>query len=116
MLRFERFIISATTPFSPDDATELRTHPADVVRRLFPAYEAEYARRGWRMFPDIERVYVNERARAVLGWEPRYDFGSVLQRLIANQDPRSPLCRAIGVKGYHAEQYRDGLYPTARHS
>jgi UDP-glucose 4-epimerase len=115
-LRFDRFIISATTPFAPDDAVALRTRPADAVRRLFPAYEAEYARRGWRMFPEIERVYVNARARAVLGWAPRYDFACVLERLIANQDPRSALSRTIGVKGYHAQRYRDGLYPTARRS
>ena len=116
-LRFGRFIISATTPFSPDDVAELRTRPAEVVRRYVPAYEAEYARRGWRMFPDIERVYVNAHARAVLGWQPRYDFGAIVQRLIANEDWRSPLCRTIGVKGYHADRYRDGLYPTAvRHS
>jgi len=41
-------------------------------------------------------------ARAVLGWRPRYDFGTVLDRLKAGQDPRSPLARAVGAKGYHA--------------
>ena len=72
-----------------------------VVRRLFPDYEAEYARRGWRMFPSIGRVYVNARARSDLGWSPRYDFRAVLDALKAGQDPRSPLAQAIGAKGYH---------------
>ena len=40
-----------------------------------------YERRGWRMFPSLERVYVNERARSELGWEPRYDFRAALDRL-----------------------------------
>ena len=36
--------------------------------------------RGWRMFDEIDRVYVNDRARSVLGWRPRYDFAHVLAR------------------------------------
>jgi len=72
------------------------------VARHFPEYEALYARHGWRMFPTIERVYVNARARVELGWSPRYDFGHALERLRAGEDPGSPLARAVGVKGYHA--------------
>jgi UDP-glucose 4-epimerase len=98
---FGKYIVSATTPFSPADLTGLRADAAAVVRRLFPDYEAEYARRGWRMFPSIGRVYVNARARADLGWSPRYDFRAVLDALEAGQDPRSPLARDIGAKGYH---------------
>jgi hypothetical protein len=54
------------------------------------------------MFGVIDRVYVNDRARAALGWRPRYDFRTVLDRLKAGQDPRSPLAQAVGAKGYHA--------------
>src|SRR6185369_5810163 len=61
----------------------------------------EYARRGWRLPSGIERVYVNARARRELGWRPRYDFRSVVASLRAGQDPRSPLARAVGAKGYH---------------
>ncbi len=98
---FGKYILSATTPFTPADLAGLRADAPAVVRRLFPDYEAEYARRGWRMFPSIGRVYVNARARADLGWSPRYDFRAVLDALKAGQDPRSPLARAIGAKGYH---------------
>lgn len=105
---FGRYIISATTPFSPADLADLRQDAPRVVRRLFPAYEAEYARRGWKMFPSIDRVYVNERAREELGWRPRFDFGHVLDLLRAGEDPRSPLARAIGSKGYHARAVADG--------
>jgi nucleoside-diphosphate-sugar epimerase len=98
---FGRYIVSATTPFTPGDLAELRQDAPAVVRRLFPGYEAEYARRGWRMFPSIGRVYVNARARADLGWSPRYDFAAVLAALASGADPRSPLARAIGAKGYH---------------
>lgn len=100
---FGCYIISATTPFTPGDLAGLRADAPAVVRRLFPDQEAEYARRGWRMFPQLDRVYVNARARAELDWAPRYDFRSVLDELKAGRDPRSPLARAVGAKGYHAE-------------
>jgi nucleoside-diphosphate-sugar epimerase len=99
---FGRYIISATTPFSRDDLPELRVDAPAVVRRLFPSYEAVYAERGWSMFPQIERVYVNDRARIELGWAPRSDFGDALDRLAAGGDWRSELARSIGAKGYAA--------------
>jgi nucleoside-diphosphate-sugar epimerase len=99
---FGRYIISATTPFTPADRAGLGRDAPAVVRRLFPDADAEYARRGWAMFGVIDRVYVNARARAALGWRPRYDFRTVLDRLKAGQDPRSPLAQAVGAKGYHA--------------
>ena len=98
---FARYIISATTPFQPEDVAGLRTNAPDVVRRRVPEYEAEYARRGWRMFPTIDRVYVNDRARRELGWQPRYDFRTVLRRLARDEYPRSELSAVIGSKGYH---------------
>ncbi|GAA3358928.1 NAD(P)-dependent oxidoreductase [Saccharopolyspora gregorii] len=107
-LGFGRYIISATPPFSPQDAALLRTDAPEVVRRLFPDQEAEYARRGWRMFPSLDRVYANDRARADLGWTPRWDFRHVLDLLRADEDVRSPLTRAVGAKGYHP--YPHGVY------
>jgi nucleoside-diphosphate-sugar epimerase len=113
LLGFGRYIISATTPIHPDDLHDLRADAPAVVRRLAPDYEAEYARRGWRMFPGIDRVYVNERARRELGWQPRYDFRHVLDLLKSGRDHRSPLARAVGSKGYHAGRFADGPYPVA---
>ena len=98
---FSKYIVSATTPFVRDDTALLAEDAPSVVRRIFPDQEAEYARRGWAMFPRLDRVYVNERARAELGWSPRYDFRYVLDRLEAGEDPRSELARAVGAKGYH---------------
>lgn len=106
---FDRYIISATTPFSSADVAELRENAPRVVRRMVPEYEAIYARRGWRMLPSIDRVYDNARARLKLGWAPRYDFRSVISR----DDIRSPLARLIGSKGYHTEAFADGPYPVA---
>jgi nucleoside-diphosphate-sugar epimerase len=110
---FRKYIISATTPFLPEDLAELRGDAPRVVRRRVPEYETEYRRRGWRMFPGIDRVYVNRRARDELGWIPLYDFRYILDRLSAGDDIRSPLARAIGSKGYHAGSFQDGPYPVA---
>ena len=100
---FGKYIVSATTPFTRDDLAELRTDAPAVVRRLFPDYESIYAERGWRMFPAIDRVYDNARAREELGWSPRYDFRHALDRVAAGEDPRSALAVTVGAKGYHAE-------------
>jgi UDP-glucose 4-epimerase len=100
-LGFGRYIISATTPFTPDDLAELRVDAPAVVRRREPRFETVYGQRGWRMFDGIERVYVNRKAREELGWEPRYDFAHALDRIARDEDPRSELARQVGAKGYH---------------
>ena len=99
---FGRYIVSATTPFTRADLGELREDAPALVGRLFPDFRVVYAERGWTMFPGIERVYVNARARRDLGWAPRYDFARALARLQAGEDPRSPLAARVGAKGYHA--------------
>jgi UDP-glucose 4-epimerase len=109
---FGRYIVSATSPFLPEDLAELRSDAARVVARRVPGYEEEYARRGWRMLPGIDRVSVNARARSELGWRPRYDFQYVLNRLKAGEDPRSPLAQLVGSKGYHARSFSEGPYPV----
>ncbi|WP_225768080.1 NAD(P)-dependent oxidoreductase [Inquilinus sp. Marseille-Q2685] len=109
---FGRYIVSATTPFRPEDLAELRRDAPAVVRRHVPGHEAEYARRGWRMLPSIDRVYVNDRARAELGWQPRHDFRAVIDRLRTGGALWSPLARLVGSKGYHAETFIEGPYPV----
>ena len=99
---FGRYIISATTPFTRADLAGLRADAPAVVRRLFPDYEDVYAEHGWSMFPSIDRVYDNARAREELGWSPRWDFRYALDRLAAGEEPRSELAVAVGTKGYHA--------------
>ncbi len=109
-LGFGRYIISATTPFAQDDMAALAADAPGLVRQIYPDYEEVYARRGWKMLPSLDRVYVNDRARRDLGWEPRYDFRHALDCLRSGQDPRSPLALAIGAKGYHAQP--TGVYTS----
>jgi nucleoside-diphosphate-sugar epimerase len=66
------------------------------VRRHSPDYEAEYVLRGWNAPDTIDRVYVNQRARTLLGWQPRYDFSYVIQQLRAAEAYGSALARTLG--------------------
>ncbi len=111
-ISFRKYIISATTPFRPSDMAVLRNDAPRLVARCVPHYEREYRRRGWKMLPSIDRVYVNDRARAELGWRPQYDFDAVIRRLAGDEDPRSALARAIGSKGYQTPVVAEGPYPV----
>ena len=102
-----------------DDAVPaggLRRACAPMRRRSLslraPGWEDEYARRGWRMFPSIDRVYDNALARQDLGWRPKWDFAAIVERLRATGDIRGPLAKQIGVKGYHAERFEGAPYPV----
>ena len=98
---FNRYIISANTPFSQNDLPELFRQAPVVVKKLIPGYESVYLQKGWKMFPVIDRVYVNEKAKKDLGWQPEYDFQRILEKLSVNEYPFSPLTKMIGSKGYH---------------
>ena len=64
------------------------------------------------MFPVLDRVYDNARARSVLGWEPEYGFAQAIELLARGQDYRSALARQIGSKGYHDATFADGPFPV----
>jgi nucleoside-diphosphate-sugar epimerase len=100
-LGFGRFIISATTPFTRADADELGRDAPRALERVIPESSAIYSARRWKMLPTLDRVYDNERARRLLGWQPQYDFRRALNAIAHGADWRSPLARAIGAKGYH---------------
>jgi UDP-glucose 4-epimerase len=109
---FGKYIVSATTPFKPEDCARLRLDAPAVVSVRAPGWEDVYARRGWRMFPSIDRVYDNALARRDLGWRPKWDFAAVLQRLRETGDIQGPLAKTIGAKGYHPERFEGAPYPV----
>ena len=112
VLGFGRYIISATTPFTRGDLAELRTNAPAVVDKYVHGYRDVYAARGWTMFPGIDRVYDNARARRDLSWAPKYGFSRVLELIAAGGSGRSPLAEAVGSKGYHAEKFTGEPYPV----
>ncbi len=108
---FQKYIISATTPFKKEHLKDLQINAPQLVAELYPELSELYASRGWKMFPQIGRVYVNEKATTELGWSPKYDFQHVLDTIKNEHDFRSPLALEVGVKGYHDQVFTDGPYP-----
>ncbi|MCP2235607.1 Nucleoside-diphosphate-sugar epimerase [Prauserella halophila] len=109
-LGFDRFIISATTPFTRDDAAELATDAPAAFARVLPDLATRYEQWGWRMLPALDRVYSNERARTTLGWRPRHDIRTAVELAGTTGTARSPLADVVGAKGYHANP--TGVYTT----
>lgn len=85
-LGFDTFIISAPTPFQPEDCAALIADAPSVVARYFPDYPALYTKKGWTMFSSIDRVYDASRARDRLGFVCKTSFADVLAGLEAEED------------------------------
>ena len=78
---FGLFIISATPPFSREDAHTLWRDAPSVIARLYPDAAELFARQGWRLPSRIGRVYDPGLADRVLGFRCRTDFAAVLNAL-----------------------------------
>src|SRR6185295_13310620 len=51
---FGKFIISATTPFKPEDCAEIRRDLPAVLDRRVPGWRAPYEKAGWKMAPHFD--------------------------------------------------------------
>lgn len=112
-LGFGRYVVSATTPFQPEDMAELRTDATAVFARRAPLAAAVWKEQGWR-FPDVlDRVYVNTRARHDLGWRPRFDLNTIAARVANGRPVRTPLSQVVGAKEYPGSMYHLGVFQPA---
>jgi UDP-glucose 4-epimerase len=109
-LGFRRYVISATTPFQPEDLPQLRTDASTVFNRRVPLAAAVWAERGWRFPSRLDRVYVNARARRELGWRPRFDLHAIAQMVASDGTVRTPMARRVGSKEYVASSYHRGRF------
>lgn len=109
---FSKYIISATSPFQVEDLAMLSQDAAAVVQKYVPSFPAIFQQLDWKMFPQITRVYVNDKARRELNWMPKYDFASALEALAAGKPYQSPLTFQVSPKRYHEEEFQDGPYPV----
>lgn len=71
---YEIFNISNDTPFTRADLIDLRTDPRKVILRYYPACEAIYNQRHWAFLQSIDRVYVIDKAKRMLGYRPENNF------------------------------------------
>ena len=74
---FEAFNISAAPAFPRSVCRELFTSADKVIAHHYPWAPDAFARRGWLLPRRIDRVYVIDKARRMLGYRPRYNFDSL---------------------------------------
>ncbi|MBO9100841.1 MULTISPECIES: NAD-dependent epimerase/dehydratase family protein [unclassified Rhizobium] len=79
--QFERYIVSAATPFTKADCKQLATDAASIITLRAPALATEFHRRGWSLPTSIDRVYHSSRAEDELDWHPRFGFEEVLAQM-----------------------------------
>lgn len=80
-LGFDTFIVSARTPFHPQDCRQLLHDAPTVVEKYFPEYPEIYRKKGWTMFQSIDRVYDASKIERRSGFVCQTDFASALQKL-----------------------------------
>lgn len=97
-LCFERYVISASTPFVIGDCERLATNAAAVVKLKSPKLAAEFAQRGWMLPSSIDRVYSSALAEAKLGWCSRFSFEEVLAQMDRRSLEVLPPGSAINMK------------------
>ncbi|WP_286292172.1 NAD(P)-dependent oxidoreductase [Aminobacter sp. SS-2016] len=78
---FQRYIVSATSPFTMEDCECLSIDAASVVRRRAPDIAAKFDQRGWRLPLTIDRVYDASRAKSGLGWQSMFNFDEVMAQM-----------------------------------
>ena len=76
----------------------LRINPSSVVAALFPDFTVVYKMVVYRMFSDIDWVYVTYTARKALDWVPRYHFYWVLQPILDVGPIGNILARDVGAQ------------------
>ncbi|SDB13412.1 Nucleoside-diphosphate-sugar epimerase [Agrobacterium fabrum] len=78
---FQRYIVSASTPFFADDCDALAKDAPSVLRQRTPGLADAFAQEGWALPTTIDRVYSPARAVDGLGWISRFGFEEVLAQL-----------------------------------
>lgn len=82
---FQRFIVSAATPFTRADCEVLAVDAESILRERVPGLVQTFWQRGWRLPSTMDRIYASTAADRKLGWRSRYGF----EEVIAQADRRS---------------------------
>lgn len=77
---FRRYNISFPTPFQPDDCLALKQNAAQLLADRCPEFTSQFHSRHWPLPQSIDRIYDSSLAINTLGWQPCYDYRSVLKQ------------------------------------
>ena len=75
----EVFNISADSPFQQTETIALLTDPWQVIDRIYPDASRLYNQLNWVKPSSIDRVYVIDKAKRLLNYQPRDNFWEFLQ-------------------------------------
>ena len=70
--------VSAEPPFQRADADALWDDPWSVIDRRAPGVRAEFERHGWPLPARVDRVYMIEAAKEMLGYQPKHGIHDLL--------------------------------------
>ncbi|MEO1051855.1 MAG: NAD(P)-dependent oxidoreductase [Bacteroidota bacterium] len=77
--QFDIFNISAQSIFTPADLNDLRNNTMELLQSRIPELIEYYKTRNWDMPSSIDRVYVIEKAKGILKYNPRYNIKELLE-------------------------------------
>lgn len=76
---FDIINISSQTPFNSSELNELYHQADHVIGKHYPHARSIFQNRGWTLPKTIDRVYVIEKAKKLLGFHPAYNFMEFLR-------------------------------------
>lgn len=77
LARFEAMNISGDTPFMESDCEALFRAPLPVLEARAPGLVAAFEARGWPLPACIDRVYVSDKAKQLIGYAPHFGWRAV---------------------------------------
>ncbi len=75
----ETFIISAASPFQQTHTRTLLIDPWKVINRIHPQASQLFDYMQWKKPSSIDRVYVIDKAKSILNYQPQENFWNFLQ-------------------------------------
>ena len=79
--QFEIFNISAEPLFEKGDLVALRTDLKGVLQDRIPEIIQCYEQKGWALPHFIDRVYVIEKAKEILGYQPQFNIRELMAEI-----------------------------------
>ncbi len=79
--QFEIFNISAEPLFEKDDLLALRADLKGVLQDRIPEIIQCYGQKGWTLPHFIDRVYVIEKAKEILGYQPQFNIRELMSEI-----------------------------------